>query len=139
MCFSNYQIYCGVHLPSDFNHGRPACKFTALGLNTEFVGESQSNSAAEDSILKGEVQLVYISPESLLHNIKFRKMLLSAPYRENLVALVIDEAHCVKTWGDSIRIAFAEIGTLRSLISAHVKVMALTATFTVQTLKSDYQ
>lgn len=110
-------------------------KFTARGLKTEYVGESQFNSTAEDRILKGEVQLVYISPESLLTNVKFRKMLLSTPYRENLVALVVDEAHCVRTWGDSFRIAFAEIGTLRSLISSHVKVMALTATCTLQTLK----
>lgn len=86
-------------------------KFTARGLKTEYVGESQFNSTAEDRILTGEVQLVYISPESLLTNVKFRKMLLSTPYRENLVALVVDEAHCVRTWGDSFRIAFAEIGT----------------------------
>lgn len=57
---------------------------------------------------------------------KFRKMLSSAPYRENLVALVIDEAHCVKTWGDNFRIAFSEIGT-------DVKIMALTATCTLET------
>ena len=36
------------------------------------------------------------------------------------MALVVDEAHCVKTWGDEFWMAFAEIGTLRSLISRNV-------------------
>lgn len=110
-------------------------KFTPRGLKTEFVCETTINTEGEGRILKGEAQLVYISPESLLWNIKFRKMLVSTSYRENLVALVVDEAHCVKTWGDNFRIAFAEIGTLRSLIPKEVRVMALTATATLQTLK----
>ena len=72
-------------------------KFTACGLKTEYVGEVHYDCTVKDRILKGDVQLVYISPESLLDNIKFRNMLLSAPYKENLVALVVDEAHCVGT------------------------------------------
>ena len=79
-------------------------KFTPRGLRTEYVTESQINTEGEDDILKGEVQLVYISPESLLYNWKFRKMLTSAVYKENLVALIIDEAHCVKTWGESFKL-----------------------------------
>ena len=51
------------------------------------------------------------------------------------MGLVVDEAHCVKTWGDSFRIAFAEIGTLRRLIRKDVRIMALTATCTYETLK----
>ena len=51
------------------------------------------------------------------------------------MGLVVDEAHCVKTWGDSFRIAFAEIGTLRSLIRKDIRIMALTATCTSETLK----
>ena len=46
------------------------------------------------------------------------------------MALVVNEAHCVKTWGDTFRYIFAEIGTLRSL-----KMMALTTTYTSETLQ----
>ena len=28
----------------------------------------------------------------------YRNMLISMPYKDNLVALIIDEAHCVKMW-----------------------------------------
>jgi len=62
-------------------------------------------------------------------------MLLSAHYKEKLVALVIDEAHCVKYWGDKFRAAFAMIGDLRSLVPTHVNVLALTATATQETLQ----
>lgn len=49
-------------------------------------------------ILEGEYQLVFISPEAVLSRRKWRKMLLSHVYQNNLIALVIDEAHCVKKW-----------------------------------------
>ena len=59
--------------------------------------------------------------------------LLSPQYQQNLVALVIDEAHCVKTWGDSFRKAFAEIGDVRSIVTSSVNVLALMATATKET------
>lgn len=60
-------------------------------------------------------------------------MLLSDKYKEKLVALVVDEAHCIKMWGDEFRKAFAMIGDLRSVIPSGVNVMALTATATSET------
>lgn len=60
-------------------------------------------------------------------------MLLTPQYTKNLVALVIDEAHCIKTWGDEFR-TFSKIGSVRSLMPIEVKVMALTATATCETL-----
>ena len=52
------------------------------------------------------------------------------------MALVIDEAHCVKLWGDQFRTAFLEISNLRSIIPTHVKILALTATATSQTFQA---
>jgi len=43
-------------------------KFTAKGIETEFVGEVQVDKSAKDRVVKGQVQLVYISPENLLYN-----------------------------------------------------------------------
>ena len=48
--------------------------------------------------MDGGIQLLLISPESLICNDKYRQMLLSPVYKKNLVAFVVDEAHCVKTW-----------------------------------------
>ena len=73
-------------------------KFCSKGLTAEFVGEAQTNPTVVKRVLQGNVQIVLISPESLLNNEKFRSMLLTPRYKEKLVALAIDEAHCVKTW-----------------------------------------
>ena len=59
-------------------------------------------------------------------------MLLSDIYQQHLVALVVDEAHYVKTWGDEFRTAFSEIGNLRSIIPNTVNVLALTVTATTE-------
>ena len=49
-------------------------------------------------VLNADVEIVFISPESILCNKTFRGMLQTPAYINKLVALVIDEAHCVKTW-----------------------------------------
>ena len=126
--------------------------FMHRGITVEFVGEAQDDENATMHILKGEIQLVYISPECILNNKKFRTMLQKSVYQERLVALVVDEAHCIQMWldkhtdtvlcmsfvllhrGETFRRAFFEIGTLRSLIPKSVNVMALTATATSQTI-----
>ena len=108
-------------------------RFTSLGLSTEFVGEAQRDKSAIKKVLNGEVQLVYITPENLVHNCMYRNMLMSDKYREKLVALVVDEAHCIKLWGDQFRKAFSMIGNLRSLVPYNVHIMALTATATTET------
>ena len=73
-------------------------KFLSLGLRVEFVGEAQTDKAASRCVINGEVQLVYISPENILRNPKYRQMLMSAIYKEILIGIAVDEAHCVKTW-----------------------------------------
>jgi bloom syndrome protein len=62
-------------------------------------------------------------------------MLLSPTYKAKLRALVVDEAHCVKSWGDNFRVAFAKIGDIRSLLPTSVNILALTATATRETYK----
>lgn len=110
-------------------------KFVLKGISAEFIGEAQDDPNAIKKVLSGCIQLVFISPESIISNSAFRNMLLSTPYKERMVALAIDEAHCVKTWGDEFRVAFAHIGELRSLLPSEVRVMALTATATKSTLR----
>ena len=72
-------------------------KFALMGISTEYVAE-HSNPDSVKRVLNGQAQLVYISPECTIGNAKFRSMLLSPIYKKNLVAFVVDEAHCVKTW-----------------------------------------
>ena len=73
-------------------------RFTLRGIKTEFVGGAQTDEQAVEAVINGQVQLVYISPESLLQNRRYRNMLKSAVYQEKMIGFVIDEAHCVKFW-----------------------------------------
>ena len=53
---------------------------------SEFAGEAQSDHSACNRVVNGEIQLVYISPESLLENRRHRNILLSPAYAEMLAA-----------------------------------------------------
>ena len=66
-------------------------RFTPKGLNVEYAGSTKFAHKHR----KGLCQLVYISPESLL--IKLERAILIC-IKKNLVAVVIDEAHCIKKW-----------------------------------------
>ena len=110
-------------------------KFSPRGLLVEFVGEAQTDPRIEEQVLKGQVQLLYISPESAICNRKYRNMFMSPQYRDNLVTLAVDEAHCVHTWGNEFRKTFALIGELRSLLPRSTSIVALTATATSETLR----
>ena len=39
-----------------------------------------------------------MSPEALLVDTERRDMLLNSHFQNNLVGLIVDEAHCVKKW-----------------------------------------
>ena len=72
--------------------------FKDRGLSAAFCGSQQTEKKTLDRIREGCYQLVYITPEALVNNTIYRNMLLETVWQENLVAYVIDEAHCIKTW-----------------------------------------
>ena len=108
-------------------------KYSSRGFCSKFIGEAQHYTKARQRVLDGEAQLIFITLESIMQIKAYRDMLLSPPYQEKLVALVVDEAHCVKTWGDEFRTVFSEIGNLRSLIPNAMHILALTATAITET------
>ena len=69
---------------------------TERGMSAVFVGDCDEEGIA--SVCAGLYQLVYLSPEALLTESTLRDMFLCPVYTDNLVALVVDEAHCVKKW-----------------------------------------
>ena len=70
-------------------------KFTVRGISSEFVGQLQQDILAQTAVKNGTAQLLYVSPECILSNPQWTEMLLLPVYRRNVVALVVDEAHCI--------------------------------------------
>jgi len=63
-----------------------------------FVGEQQKDWSERRRVLDGNAEIVFTSPENIICNKIYRDMLRSEVYKKRLVALVVDKAHCVKTW-----------------------------------------
>jgi len=69
----------------------------SMGLSAAYISESTSRTMKQQ-IHNGKYQVVLISPEALFCATERKQMLSTNYYRLNLVAMVVDEAHCVKKW-----------------------------------------
>ena len=69
--------------------------FNSRGLNCEFVSIEQTDANTVARVDNGECQLLYISRESMQTVLHWQQVLQSTVYQENLVRVIIDEAHCV--------------------------------------------
>ena len=69
-------------------------KYTPSDHITEFVAEAQCEEKAIDRVIRTEVQLVYISPESVMCNPTYMDVFISLPFKKRLIAPAVDEAHC---------------------------------------------
>ena len=73
-------------------------KYTARGLHAAFLGKAQRDERVRAGVVHGDYQLVYMSPEAMLLNLRWREMFRSDVYQNNLMCLAVDEAHCVEKW-----------------------------------------
>ena len=68
------------------------------GMKAAYINHEQKDEAVKQDVIAGKYQYVYISPESLTQNHRFRNMLRSTVYQTHLIAIVVDEAHTVSSW-----------------------------------------
>ena len=54
--------------------------------------------ASEGDIEKGAYKLLFSAPEAVVVTERWRRLLLSSPLHNQIVALVVDECHCVHKW-----------------------------------------
>jgi len=78
-------------------------------------------------------KLVYTTPETLLTNYSLHKELKKLNEDGLLNRFIVDEAHCVSTWGHDFRPKYLKLRTLRGDFK-DVPMMALTATATPKVL-----
>jgi ATP-dependent DNA helicase RecQ len=96
----------------------------AASINSDQTDEE--NALARQKVQKGEIQILFTSPEQLDHIDRF-EFLLKLPI--NL--LVIDEAHCISTWGHDFRPSYRQILHFSAALKKarpELKILGLTAT-----------
>ncbi|XP_052783086.1 uncharacterized protein LOC128219316 [Mya arenaria] len=86
-------------------------------------------SHARDGLEHGNIRYILVHPEQAITSV-FKKFLMDVSTVVNVSHIIVDEAHCILSWGASqFRPAFLKIGTLR-VILPDAKILALTATAT---------
>ena len=67
------------------------------GIKASFIGAGQEEANFKE-IVNGEMNIVYSSPEAMLASDRWREMICSQVYQNNVVAVAVDEAHCITHW-----------------------------------------
>lgn len=94
------------------------------GIKAEALNSTNEDFASRsirECCQRGEVKILYISPERLMSEIPW----LQRNVKVSLIA--IDEAHCVSQWGHDFRPEYTQLGVLKDYFP-DIPVLALTAT-----------
>jgi len=82
---------------------------------------------------KGELKVLYVSPEKVLTPGFQRFMTLSVPAEHRCVFACIDEAHCVSEWSHCFRPSYLRLARILHEVLQVRVILALTATATLAT------
>lgn len=101
--------------------GVPAAALHAMKAGTEQRG-------VIDEALRGELHLLYVSPERILRSHAFRNFLRDLGNAGGVTRVVFDEAHCLSEWGHDFRPDYRGVQASLRALGIHVPVSAFTAT-----------
>jgi len=106
------------------NHLNKRFNIPAAAINTDQTDEE--NDLARAMAIQGQIKVLFVAPEQLDHVDRFDFLL-----KLNPSLIVVDEAHCISTWGHDFRPSYRQIvHYLRAVHqqNPHVKVLGITAT-----------
>jgi len=110
-------------------HLRDRFHIPAASLNSD--QSETENAAARRAALAGELKILFVAPEQL-DNLETQAFVARLPVE----LLVVDEAHCISTWGHDFRPSYRQIvravGDLQASRPA-LRVLGLTATADART------
>ena len=68
-----------------------------VNVSSTFLS-SEAVEGRIDRILADDISIVFSRPEALLQQGDGRKLILSAYVQRNIIAVAVDEAHCIVKW-----------------------------------------
>jgi ATP-dependent DNA helicase RecQ len=92
----------------------------AAALNS--ANDASENRSVLGQIARGELRLVYVSPERLV-----KADTIDLLKRAKVALLAVDEAHCISQWGHDFRPEYAALGAVQVELGG-VQTVAFTAT-----------
>mmetsp|Transcript_7401 Transcript_7401/g.15378 ORF Transcript_7401/g.15378 Transcript_7401/m.15378 type:complete len:747 (+) Transcript_7401:159-2399(+) len=98
------------------------------GISAAYIASTKASAevrGALQGLREGRYKLFYVAPERLLMD-GFRAILEQSPVE----AFIVDEAHCIISWGSDFRSAYKDLG--HTLKKWDVPVHAFTATATME-------
>jgi superfamily II DNA helicase RecQ len=98
-------------------------------LKAVYLSDSQPDPSVAEQVRRGDVDVLYGSPETLLSP-SWLNVLSSSIYSTRMTSIVVDECHAVNKWGHDFRPLYAQIYQLRARVGNHVPIIACTATLT---------
>lgn len=90
-------------------------------------GTSDERNATFRSLTSGQLDLVYLSPEMVNNSVRVQKVISKLYENDMLARIVVDEAHCVSSWGHDFRPDYKGMSIFKQQYP-NVPIMALTAT-----------
>ena len=120
----------------------------SLGLSPIALHDEQSEERLNE-VENGAFKFLFASPEKMLSVERWCKLLLTEHCRNFLVAITVDEAHCISQWGlpgssskrttVPFRIWYGNLGKLKSLTANNVPSIILTATASLSTKRDIFR
>ena len=99
-----------------------------VGVITSAVSQKDQNMIYDSCLYDADFpKILYLTPEKLSQSNQVMNFLQKMYEKKRLDRFVIDEAHCVSSWGRDFRPDYVKLGSLKANFPT-VPTMALTAT-----------
>ncbi|PBK84505.1 P-loop containing nucleoside triphosphate hydrolase protein, partial [Armillaria gallica] len=88
------------------------------------------------NIMDGTYQALFMGPEMCLEHAEFRKAVQTIS--KDIVAIIVDESHCISQWGGEFHPHYAQLERLHTLVPDGTSVLAASTTLNPQALDDVY-
>ena len=110
-------------------HGINRCYFNTTLLETD-CQNILHNLVQDDCVY----QFIFVSPQAVVTE-QFQSCLHHLNKNKNLNCFIIDEAHCIDTWGQEFRPGYQQLGILKTFNVPVAALIGTAANHTVDVMK----